>query len=65
MKSAISVEMCLVCANGAVNHTLRLWNAGHYERFFIPSLIYLDFYTKVEGDSRVTYGQDKSNLRPV
>jgi len=44
---------------------LRLWNAGRYERFFIPSLIYLDLYTKVEGDSRVTYGQDKANLKTV
>ena len=43
---------------------MRLWNSGRYERFFIPSLIYLDLQTKVEGDCRVTYGQDKANLEP-
>jgi len=34
----------LVCSEGAVNHTLRLWNVGRYERFFIPSLMYFDLH---------------------
>jgi hypothetical protein len=33
-----------VCLNGAVNHTLRLCNAGRYEWVFVPSLMYLDLH---------------------
>jgi len=61
----ISLNVSCVFKQRGESCVLRLWNAGRYERFFSPSLIYLDFYTKVEGNSRVTYSQDKSNLRTV